>query len=58
MSRVLSWEGADKRVSGNFFKSVVQAVLLFKAETWVLTPRIERVLESFIHRAAKRITGK
>ena len=42
---------------GNFFKALVQEVLLFGAETWVLTPRIERVLESFMHGAARRITG-
>ena len=36
---------------------VVQAVLLFGAETWVITPRIEKALESFMHRAARRITG-
>ena len=48
---------ADKRMSGNFFKAVVQQVLLFVAETWVLTPRIERALESFMHGAARRITG-
>ena len=53
----MSREGADKKVSGNFFKAVVQQVLLFGAETWVLTPRIERVLESFMHRDARRITG-
>ena len=47
LSRILSQEGADVRVSGNFFKAVVQAVLLFGAETWVLTSRIERALESF-----------
>ena len=35
LKRILSREGADKRVSGNFFKSVVQQVLLFGAETWV-----------------------
>ena len=44
--RILIREGADKRLSGNFFKVVVQAVLLLGAETWVLTPRIERALES------------
>ena len=44
LSRNLSWEGADKRVLGNFFKAVVQVVLLFGVETWVLTPRIERAL--------------
>ena len=32
LSRILSREGADKRVSGNFFKAVVHAVLLFRAE--------------------------
>ena len=58
LSRILSWEGTDKRVSGNFFKAVVQEVLLFGAETWVLTPRIERALESFQHGAARRITGR
>ena len=56
--QILSREGADKRVSGNFFKAVVQAVLLFGAETWVLTPRIERALESFLHWATCRITGR
>ena len=51
--RILSRERAAKKVSGNFFKAGVQAVLLFGAETWVLTPRIERALESFLHGAAR-----
>ena len=38
--RILSREGAEKRVSGTFFKAVVQQVLLFGADTWVLTPQI------------------
>ena len=58
LTRILSREGADKRVSGNFFKAVVQLVLLFGAETWVVTPRIERALESFMHGDACRITGR
>ena len=33
MKRILSREGAAPRVSGFFFKSVVQAVLLFGLET-------------------------
>ena len=33
LQRILSREGADKRVSGNFFKAMVQQVLLFGAET-------------------------
>ena len=54
--QILSREGVEKRVSGNFSKAVVQAVLLVGSETWVLTPRIERALESFVHRAIRRIT--
>ena len=58
LSRILSREGADKRVSGNLFKAVVQAVILFGAETWVLTPSIEQSPESFLHGAARQITGR
>ena len=38
MTRILSREGERPRVFGFFFKSVVQSVLLFGVETWVLTP--------------------
>ena len=51
-------EGATKRVSGKFFKAVVQQVLLFGAETWVVSPRMERALSAFIHGAARRLTGR
>ena len=37
---------------GEFFKALVQQVLLFGAKTWILTPRIERALDSFMHGAA------
>ena len=37
MSRILVREGADPKLLGHFFKAVVQAVLLFRAETWALT---------------------
>ena len=45
-------------MTGTFFKAVVQQVLLFGAEMWDLTPRIERALESFMHGAARSITGR
>ena len=45
-------------MSGNVFKLVVQAVLLFGEETCVLTPRMERALESFQNGAARRITER
>ena len=41
---ILIREGAESRVSGFFFKSVVQAVLLFGSETWVVNPFTERDL--------------
>ena len=46
------------RISGAFFKAVVQQVLLLGAETWVVTPRMERALSGFLHEAARRLTGR
>ena len=37
LSRILSREEADKRVSGNFFKAVVQAAILFGRRRGYLT---------------------
>ena len=53
---ILSREVATKRVSGNFFKAVVQQVLLFGTETWVVSPMMERALSAFIHGAARSLT--
>ena len=47
IKRILSREGARPRVSGSFFKTVTQMVLLFGAEKWVVTPRMVRVLGGF-----------
>ena len=58
LSQILIREGADPKVSGIFYKAVAQAVLLFGAEKWVLTLRMERALENFQHRVARRITVK
>ena len=55
---ILSREGATKRVSFNFFKTVVHQVLLFGAETWVVSPIMELELSAFIHGAARRLTGR
>ena len=53
---ILIREGADPKVSGHFYKAVLQTVLLLGAETWVLTPRMEQALDSFQHRIAQRLT--
>ena len=58
MSQVLGREGADPKVSGNFYKAVAQAVLIFGAETWALTQRMNKALDSFQSRVARRLTGK
>ena len=58
LQRILGREGATARISGAFFKAVVQQVLLFGAEIWVVTPRMERALSGFLHGAARRLTGR
>ena len=58
MARILGQEGNIPWVLGAFFKAVVQAVLLFRSETWLLTSCMGRALGSFQHRVARRITGR
>ena len=40
-----------------FYKAVVQSVLLFGSETWVMSDRMMQALRGFHHRAARRITS-
>ena len=47
MLRILSREGATPQVSSFFFKAVIQGVLLFGAETWVVTPCMSKALGGF-----------
>ena len=58
LQRILRREGATPRISGSFFKAVVQQVLMFGAETWVVTPKMERALSGFLHGAARRLTRR
>ena len=58
MQGILRREGATPWISGNVFKAVVQQVLLFGAETWVVTPNMERALSAFLHGAVRRLTGR
>ena len=58
LTRILGQEGSNLRVSGMLFKVVVQVVLLFGSEMWVMTPCMERALDSFQHRVAQPITGR
>ena len=58
MSRVLGREGADPKVSRAFYIAVTQAVLLSGLETWVLTERMEKALDSFQSMVAREIMGR
>ena len=57
LARVLGWEGADPKVSRSLYTAVTQKVLLFGAETWVLTRKMESALDAFQVRVARRLTG-
>ena len=54
---ILGKEGADRRTAGRFYVEVVQAVILFDSETWVMTPRMEKSLEGFHHWAVWWMAG-
>ena len=58
LARILGREGADPKVSRNFYIAVTQQVLLFGAETWVLTKRTEAALDAFQGRVARRLMGR
>ena len=58
LARILGREGADPKVSHNFYIAVTQQVLLFGAETWVLTKKMEAALNAFHGRVARRLTGR
>ena len=58
LARILEREGADPKVSRNFYIAVTQQVLLFRAESWVLTGKMEAALDAFQGRVARRLTGR
>ena len=58
VSRILGREGADAKTSGMFYVAIVQQILLFGSETWVVSPRVLSALESLHHRVARRLAGK
>ena len=45
LGKLFRREGAEPRVSAMFYQEVVQAVLLFGAETWILSEALSRNLE-------------
>ncbi len=47
IGQVLRRENAPPRISAKFYKAIVQSVLLYGSETWVLSPAVMARLEGF-----------
>ena len=45
-------------MSRSFYTAVTQQVLLFGAESWVLTKNMESALDAFQGRVARQLTGR
>jgi hypothetical protein len=58
VSSLLRREKASPKVSGYFYKAIIQSVLLFSSETWVLPEAMVRLLEGFHNTIARRITNR
>ena len=53
VAQLLIQKGASSSTMSYFYKAVVQAVLLYGSATWVLSPHILLILESFHHQCAR-----
>ena len=49
LAKILGREGEDSIKAGKLYMVVVQAMILFKSKTLVLTPWLEKSLEGFHH---------
>ena len=58
LAKILGREGAKPKVSLTFYIAVTQQVLLFGAETWVLTAKTEKALDAFQGRVERKLTGR
>ena len=58
LTRVLGREGAEPKKSRRLYTAVTQQVLLFGAESWVLTKNIESALDAFQGRVARWLRGR
>jgi hypothetical protein len=58
LSHMIRAENASPHACGIFYKATVQSILLFRSETWNLSPQSLKCLEGFHLRAAWRMAGK
>ena len=58
VARILKRGGADARAMAKFYLAIVQAVLLYGADSWTITKKDFAALERFHKRAVRHITGQ
>ena len=58
MTRVLIREGEYSHTLGYIYLVVVQSVMIYGSETWVMTPHIGRILGGLHHMVVHRLTGR
>jgi hypothetical protein len=58
ISRILRREGATSKISTMFYKAVIQKILLFGSESWVLAPIMLGKLEGFHQQIARWLTSR
>jgi hypothetical protein len=58
VGQVLHKENAPPQISAKFYKAILQSVLLYGSETWVLSTAALARLEGFHLRAAYRMAKK
>ena len=58
IGRLLSKKDSNPRTMAIFYKTIVQSVLLYGSESWVLNQTMLNSLRSFHHRCARFITGR
>jgi len=56
ISRLMRTEHVEKKAAGMFYKAIVQSVLLYCCETWVIDERMLQTLSAFHHRVSRHIT--
>ena len=58
IGKILKAEGASAKCMAKFYITIVQAVLLYGADSWITSKRDLERLRSFHHRAVRYITGR
>ena len=58
IAKILKREGANAKTMGKFYVTVVQAVLLYGADSWVVSKGNMRKLQSFHRRAVRYMTNQ